>query len=223
MVVVDRLTAPRLDRYDDFVAECHRRWPQYLRVVSGILRGLTPNLLRTASPHPDGFVKLAIGPPGWVADGQVRLHFWLPGRTPSQQPHSHPWHLGSLALAGVYHEHQPTLLAVDSGCLRKFEVSYLPGQDVRTDVRPVGAQTYRSEPGELLATEEGTAHFLPAGPVHMSAPDGSGGITLAVTSPRFADHAYFYGDRGMLDLGSVGPDDIEAIMALARGARGSLY
>jgi hypothetical protein len=208
--------------YDDFREESEILWPTYLRVAERIIRELTADDLRGAAVHPDGFLKMPIGPQNWVADGQVRLHFWLPERKATRQPHGHPWHLASMVLAGAYREYLPDLRPDGSGDLRKFFVTYPPGVDARTGVRRVGDEWYRNEPGPLYETRPGDTHCLPAGPVHMSSPDAGGAITLTVMSPRFADEAYFYAPDSTPFSESVTRDDLAAIMEVVAAVRGDL-
>jgi hypothetical protein len=213
------LEVSRRKSYDDFREESDYSWPIYVQEASRILQRLTPQGLRRASVHPDGFLKLSIGPDNGVLDGQVRLHFWIPGRAGTRQPHGHPWHLASLVLAGTYNEYLPDLRATDSGRLRKFKVLYPPKKDERAGVHQVGTDVFESEPGPLYRTSKGGTHYLPAGPIHMSAPDISGGITLAVMSPRFKNEAYFFAPDSTPYSETIEPHDIEAIMEMVAVVR----
>ena len=213
------LKVPRNKNFDDFKQEIDALWPTYIQEASRILRTLTPEGLQGAMVHPDGFLKLSIGPQDGVRDGQVRLHFWIPGRGATWQPHGHPWHLASSALAGTYREYLPVLRLNDSGQLKKFMVIYPPDEDVRAGVHQVGTSTFDNELGTLYETKEGGAHYLPAGPIHMSSPEASGGVTLAIMSPRFRDRAYFFAPDNVPYSEVVNVDDVESIMEIVLAIR----
>jgi hypothetical protein len=185
---------PKEQDFECFVGATTEKMPSYERKAWQYLKELrVENLGRLATRHPDGFLKIQIGPENGVEDGQLRLHLWIPGREGTQQPHSHPWHLVSRALAGDYREHQPNLTSDKEGNgLSRYRVVYPPSQDSRNEVMLSGRETYQVTAGDLLVTKEGGDHALSAGPVHVSCPSGLGGVTLAVMSPRFRSWVEFY-------------------------------
>jgi hypothetical protein len=56
----------------------------------------------------------------------------------------------------------------------------------------------------------------------MSSPDGLGGITLAVMSPRFADEAHFFAVDDTPYQSKTTEEDITAVMDMINAARGDL-
>lgn len=206
--------------FDDFRQDTERAFPAYVAAASRVIKAITPEILkRQAMVHPDGFLKVQIGPQHGVHDGQVRLHFWIPGRRSTEQPHSHPWHLASFVLAGTYREYQPVMRPTLRG-LNEYRVKYPNGQDVRAGVERVGRQTFACDRGELHKTKTGDAHYLPTGPTHMSSPDGLGGITLAVMSPRFADEAHFFANDDTPYAERTTETDIAAVTDFINSVRG---
>jgi hypothetical protein len=214
------LGAPREKNFDDFRQQCEVSWSTYLRSAKRVLNTITPACLSTASVHPDGFLKIPIGPANGMRDGRVRLHFWLPGRSSIREPHSHPWHLSSLVIAGTYREYLPKLEPDFNGTFARYEVQYYPDRDARLEVRRTGAESFNAVMGALHKTPQGQTHHLPEGPVHMSSPDGSGAITLAVMSPRFCDRSYFFASHRAKYDARVNTHEIISLMDLIGAVRG---
>ncbi|CAN5171224.1 hypothetical protein BH09PAT3_BH09PAT3_0720 [soil metagenome] len=209
--------------YDSFLESVNRSADNYLGAASRVLKNLTADDLRkNAMVHPDGFLKLQIGPNNWVHDGQVRLHLWIPGREGTKQPHSHPWHLASWVVAGSYNEYLPKLHEVTDGQLAHYRIAYPSSTDQRLGVTRIGESVFTTETGSLQTTPEGGIHALPAGPTHMSAPDGRGGVTLAVMSPRFKDEAEFWAPNADPYIETINSDEIDGIMQVISGIRGNL-
>ena len=220
---MSNLEVSKSDVYDRFCEETDAMFARYNAAAAQVIRTMTKEKLSSATMHPDGFIKLQIGPEDFAANGQVRLHFWVPGRLGTKQPHSHPWHLASRNLVGTYTEFLPRLAEDDGAKLNRYQISYPSGKDQRAGITvPERHKLYRKEDGAAQITPEGMNHYLPAGPIHMSSPDGAGGITLAVMSRRFSDEANFYAEELTDFDASVSSEDAEVVMDMIQQVRTQL-
>ena len=76
----DRLSVPTDSDFDDFVGNVEKQLPEYLDRAREVMVCInTQDVLANGMMHPDGFVKLQIGPEKYAQEGQVRLHVWMPG------------------------------------------------------------------------------------------------------------------------------------------------
>ncbi len=210
------LIVPRHNNFNDFLEETDTLFPTYENAASSVIRNMTiDNLRRNTTPHPDGFLKMQIGPANGAINGQVRLHFWVPGMPASDQPHSHPWHIVSNAFHQEYAEYQPELIEDPTAKLKKFRVTYPNSIDVRAGVSQVSPDTtFRAETGTRLLTRERSTHSLAAHEIHMSSPSKVGGITLAVMSPRFTNKTYFYAPTDEPPMAIASEEDLERVMEM---------
>jgi hypothetical protein len=209
----------RTDDFEDFCEETESRWPDYLDMAQDVINRLTRRDLHKASMHPDGFVRLPIGPDEWWLNGQLRLHFWLPGRANPSQPHLHPWHLASYTISGAYREYLPELRKDDAGEVKRFAVIYEPASDMRARIEMLGTERFKIFKGRLYETSQGNTHYLPRGRVHMSAQPISWSVTLAVTSPRFADESIFFSGNMSPQNWTLAPSDLDLVMKIASTIR----
>lgn len=188
-------------------------WPDLINLAHSSLRSLSPSMMQQSLAHPDGFLKLSIGSGRGYKDGQIRLHFWLPGRPTSLQPHSHPWHLASTILYGRYEQYHPTISSSPAGEYSRFRVHYDSGSDHRLKTTQ-DAGKYVIEQGELQTLFAGHQYYLPAGQAHTSLPSANGTITLCVMSPRFETSAVYYATTADEYDSSVAETDVDHVMTL---------
>lgn len=154
--------------------------------LDGLLSaGISPIVQRASETrgtwHPNGFVVFELGP---LPSGALRLHIWPEEervvRHSSVNPHTHPWDLYAVILAGTYAERllEPSATAV-GGEFHAAEIDYLRDRDA---LSPSG--TCRLRPQSAASFTVGQAHTVPAGAIHETlVPAGTFASTLLVTSP----------------------------------------
>jgi len=164
--------------YDEFVEEA----TQELEAIgNGVLASINPDSIRSSLRHPNGFLVNTLDND---PDRQLRLHIWPTGNFVGLTPHSHPWHMTSLVLAGVYTEYIPDVK------LDSTSEHQLIGTRFDKDRRQIGngytGQNVNFELGELRSYERGQYHNLPAGEFHITPlPLTEAIVTLVRTSPQF--------------------------------------
>jgi hypothetical protein len=161
--------------------------PQLEKLSNKVLSGITRASLGSTVHHPNGFLvnTLAISP-----DGQLRLHIWPTGRVDDLTPHSHPWHLASIVLAGDYVEYIPYVSLDDKSRHELMVPSY------NDTMQQIGIQatqrTVSFELGQPRTYQAGEMHFLPAGVFHVTPlPTEKPFVTLVRTGPQLYDNPSF--------------------------------
>lgn len=163
--------------YDAFVAAAHE---ELVATSAQVLESIDVETVRTSLRHPNGFLVRVLNSD---ETGQLRLHIWPTDRQGDQAPHSHPWHLSSLVLAGTYPEYLPDVQMTDGGS-HEIMIPVLNEQRQYTGITSTG-RTVDFDLGNLHEYAAGEQHVLPAGAYHATPlPGGSPLITLARTGPQ---------------------------------------
>jgi hypothetical protein len=164
--------------YSEFVEETTEELQE---LGEDLLANFSPDSIRGSLHHPNGFLVNTLDN---NPDRQLRLHIWPTGKFVGLTPHSHPWHMTSLVLAGVYTEYIPD---VQIDALSQHE---LMGTSFNEDRKQTGngytGQNVRFELGSAATYLAGQFHSLPAGEFHITPlPTTEPIITLVRTSPQF--------------------------------------
>lgn len=170
--------------YEAFIEEAV---PQLQDLSKTVLHGLSKSALRRTVHHPNGFLvnTLESSP-----EGQFRLHIWPTGRIDDLTPHSHPWHLASIVLAGNYVEFIPRVELDDTSSHELMVPTYNEARQqtgVTTTDRRVSFDL-----GESASYQPGDFHFLPGGAFHVTPlPIEIPFVTLVKTGPQLYDNPSF--------------------------------
>jgi hypothetical protein len=167
--------------YDDFKKSSSFELGKIGEIV---LDSITADSLRGSLRHPNGFLVNTLEN---ESEGQLRLHIWPTGRVDDLTPHSHPWHMSSLVLAGTNREYIPTVrLNEDNGRPlmgtgfdeeRKQITNAYTGRDVSFEL------------GDLATYNARDYHHLPAGEFHITPlPQVEPIITLVRTGRQLFDN-----------------------------------
>jgi len=155
-----------------------------------ILGELSVDTVRSAAYHPNGFLVTKLR-----ADeaGQLRLHIWPPARSYNILPHTHPWHMSSLVLAGTYIEFLPTVELDDAGGYELMVPNYNSSHQ-QVGVRSTG-RVVSFLAGMPHSYDAGQTHSLPGGAFHSTLMPSDGPvITLMRAGPQLFDNPFFVRD-----------------------------
>ena len=206
----------RAEDYERFVEETAAAFPEHIEFVGNHLASAgAAELAEAGSMHADGFIKVPIGPEDGINDGQLRIHLWLPNRQRTGEPHSHPWHLGSYVMHGVYVEELPQIVPDPDGLFEVHTVTYGESSDDRDAV--MAGERARIEDAEIAEYPAGSYHWIPSR-IHHRTYDSGGMVTVAAMSPRFENFSQFVAmGAGDFDP-TISDEDIDAADQLLRDA-----
>ncbi len=176
--------------FDEFVTQSQL---ELASMADDVLGDITLQTILDSVRHPNGFfvTKLRDEP-----EGQLRLHLWPTVRNNDILPHTHPWHLSSLVLAGTYIEFLPAVDMNPKGDYELMVPHYNESHEqdgVETTGHNVGV--YPIDPYRHY--DAGEFHSLPAGAFHSTMmPRSEPVLTLMRTSRQFYDNPSFVQNRG---------------------------
>ncbi|MGZ6005458.1 MAG: hypothetical protein ACXWLH_04895 [Candidatus Saccharimonadales bacterium] len=170
--------------YEEFV---DRATEELDRLKDGIRDLLSPLMIRICKRHPNGFLVCRLAR---SSEGQIRLHIWPTGIETDVTPHSHPWHMVSIVLAGVYREYIPEV-KLDDTSSNGLTVSTFDKDGKQIDSTPSG-RNVSFDLGEITEYPADNMHKLPAGAFHATPlPQEQPIVTLVRTSPQLYPNPNF--------------------------------
>ncbi|MDB5182380.1 MAG: hypothetical protein JWO47_164 [Candidatus Saccharibacteria bacterium] len=155
-----------------------------------ILDAISIETVLQSTYHPNGFLVTK-----YKADetGQRRLHIWPTTRDYNMLPHTHPWHMASLVLAGTYIEFLPAVELVEKSDYELMVPSYNAAHQ-QVGVQSTG-RAVKFWPGRYHHYDAGEIHTLPAGAFHSTLmPEKHPVLTLVSCGPQLFDNPHFVRD-----------------------------
>lgn len=174
-----------LDGYEEFV---EKSLQELAAIRDEVASSLGPDAIRATLQHPNGFLVRTLDNSD---DGQLRLHIWPTGVETDVTPHSHPWHMASLVLAGAYSEYIPSV-RIDEAGEHQLYVSYF-SEDRQQVGSKLSGRKFSIDLGELTVYHAGEYHILPAGAFHATPlPQTQPIVTLVRTSRQFYENPSYF-------------------------------
>lgn len=203
--------------YDGFEGHIAASAEELPREAERILQDFTIDTVRNSTYHPNGFL---VNKYRSDETGQLRLHIWPTTREFDLLPHTHPWHMASLVMAGTYIEFLPAVeLELGRQTDHELMVPSYNSAHEQVGVESTG-QSVSFIYGRNYSYDTGEFHFLPAGAFHSTLmPDKEPILTLVRTglqlynNPSFVRDARDQSVSGSLEADRARPseDEIHAI------------